>query len=467
MKLFQFFWQIRALIFLSPLLLCISCKKSSEQTKGGEVDTVLSDAVDSKQPNQQAPVTPNLSNKTDNFAAEVGELTKKANAAEAKFDFATAIQHWEQIGEIVSKRFGDNSWQSTNVKLAIDTARKQSKFDNSQLRVLQTVAQLQAEIAKAIQKRDYNTAYQRCYQASQLTKSLFGTQSYLFARMQNQLAHIAASNRQSELALSYYETALSTLKSEMGTVHPEVEATSFAIGQIYQQMGKSDKAISYLAESVSLSRKVWGEQNLIYATRAHDLGVAYHKTKNYQQAIKFLNIARQVRVKQLGTDHPQLAHTLRNIGVVFQDKLEYTKAGYYYDAATKIFLSRLGPENPFTIDCQTKLAIVLTILKEYPRSEALLAKLAETQKKLWPTSPIYAQTLFRLATVQSYQGKYETAEPFFKQALAIQSKSLGDRHSETQKTVAAYAMLLNRTGREARAKQLKSGIRTVGHTEDE
>ena len=78
-----------------------------------------------------------------------------------------------------------------------------------------------------------------------------------------------------------------------------------------------------------------------------------------------------------------------------------------------------------------------------------------------------AQTLFRLATVQSYQGKYDTAEPLFQQALKMQQGLLGDSHSETKRTVEAYAMLLSRTGRQAKADELQSNIRRVTHVQEE
>ncbi len=474
MKPIQSIWRWQTTIFLLPCLCFVGCSKKSEQADQDDVDTVLSDAAKGDQqkpaqPDQHKPVSVAEANKfqQSEFASRVQKLTGQANAAEAKFDFKTALEHWDEVYKIVSKRFGEKAWQTTNVRLAIKTARQQSKFDNSQRRVLQTISQLQQKTATALRTKDNNEAYQSCHQASQLTKSLFGSQSYLYARMQNQLAHIAALNRQPELALSFYEAALSILKAEMGNIHPEVESTTFSIGQTYQRMGNAKKSISYLADSVNQSRQVWGELHLIYATRTHDLGVAYHQTKNYEQALKFLNISRQIRMKQLGNDHPQLAHNLRNLGVVYQDQMLYTKSTMYYDAACKIFMSRLGPENPFTMDCQTKLAVVLTMLKEYPKSEAILTQLAETQKKLWPNNPIYAQTLFRLATVQSYQAKYKQAEPLFKQALTIQTKELGDRHSETQKTIDLYATLLTRTGRESQAKQLRAGVRTAGNFEDE
>ena len=373
---------------LVAIIATVGCQKTEQADSKDNVDTNLTDQVAQGAPGasqpenqKQAGDTPAQPSDGADFSKRVSELTRLANQAESRFEFDKAVGYWNQIAQLVQNKFGADSWQATNVKLATRTAQQQAGFDASQRKVLATAAKLQESSSESLQKNDFNGAYQNCHQASKLTKSLFGTRSYLFARMQNQLAYIASRNRQNELALSYYETALGILLQEMGEVHPEVETVYFSIAQLHQQLGQTQKAIAHYEKAATIAQQVWGSENLIYATRIHDLGVARHQNKNYKQAIEDLHVARKIREKELGLDHPQLAHNLRNLGVVYQDDLKFALAADLYQEANKIFLSRLGPENPFTLDCTTKWAITLTLLKKYPESEKVLAQLAETQKK--------------------------------------------------------------------------------------
>jgi tetratricopeptide (TPR) repeat protein len=408
-----------------------------------------------------------LNKSEEDFSKRIAQLTLQANKYENAREYDNALKTWSTIQTEISSRYGPESWQATNVRVAVKTAQAKAKFNPQQEKILLSIDQLQIQINKALNEKNFSQAYDACLQSAQMTQIIFGSDSYRFARMQTQLGQISLYNQQPELAISYFEKALQILKQQLGNVHPDVEVTTFSIGQVYQQTNRNAEAIPYLAEATNLSRKIWGESELNYAARSHELGVAYHRDKKFDRAIDFLSIAEKIRREKLNKNHPQLAHCLRNLSVVYQDQKKFQQAAEKMKAAIDIFMDQFGPTNAFTIDAQTKYATQLTILKDYVAAEKVFQELAKTQKKMWSDKhPLYAQTLYRLGAVQAYQKKYDQAEPNFVQAYQIQKTALGERNSETQLTVAAYAKLLDRTGRDALATQIRNGIRTVGFDQE-
>ena len=67
------------------------------------------------------------------------------------------------------------------------------------------------------------------------------------------LAQISRYNRQPQLAQQYYRNALEIYRRELGTVHPDVDAVLFAMGQTEQQTGNPQNSIPYYQEAIMCS----------------------------------------------------------------------------------------------------------------------------------------------------------------------------------------------------------------------
>ncbi|HSE57709.1 MAG TPA: tetratricopeptide repeat protein, partial [Nitrospiraceae bacterium] len=76
-----------------------------------------------------------------------------------------------------------------------------------------------------------------------------------------------------------------------------------------------------------------------------------------------------------------------------------------------------------------------------------------------------AVTLGNLGQLYSAQGRYTDAEPYYRRALEVREKVLGDMHPDVAKSLEEYAVLLRTMGREKEALPLESraqGIRVRG-----
>jgi tetratricopeptide (TPR) repeat protein len=76
-------------------------------------------------------------------------------------------------------------------------------------------------------------------------------------------------------------------------------------------------------------------------------------------------------------------------------------------------------------------------------------------------NPGTAAMLANLALLYSQQGRYTEAEPFFKQALAIDQESAASGKMDTIRLLTGYAKLLRGMKRKAEAKRLEEQVRAL------
>ena len=424
--------------------------------------TAANDPTSDELPAEQRRESKLLDDET--FATEINRLSQEANQLESELQFGEAVQRWEQMLDLVSQRHGSDSWQTRNVQLALRTSQHAAGFTDAQLAQVRQLAELRQKIGQAVRQRDFSQAYDIGLEVFETTQMLFGKQSFLSARCQIELGEIAVSDGQNpQLALNFYVAALEILQQEFGMLHPETEATLFRIGQSLQQNGQLEQALSYLESSTQIAEKVWGKDDTTYASRSHDLGVVYHRTGKLEESRQAISRAVKIRRERLGDTHPQVGHALRNLAVVHQDLNQLDVASRMFKEAIEIFLARYGAGNGFTIDAQLQLATVLSLLKQYPDAENVLATAAQAQgNALGQRDASYVETLSKLGIVMCYQAKYDKAEPLLKHALEVQSAQLGRSNPLTQRTLAAYVKMLERTDRAALAAEFAAEIRQTG-----
>jgi tetratricopeptide (TPR) repeat protein len=96
---------------------------------------------------------------------------------------------------------------------------------------------------------------------------------------------------------------------------------------------------------------------------------------------------------------------------------------------------RFGADDPQTAKTLTNLARVLLVLGAGAKAEALLARAIAIQRALPGDHPDKARTLAVMGGYHSGRGDLAAAEPYFKQALAMRTATLGPEHPLTLDTL--------------------------------
>jgi tetratricopeptide (TPR) repeat protein len=168
--------------------------------------------------------------------------------------------------------------------------------------------------------------------------------------------------------------------------------------------------------------------------------------KGYQRAIEQARIA-------LSENSPILAGYLYRISTLFDELGNYSAGIPPAEEAVKIFKTKAKSRT---------LALYFNNLAELYRSQGRyeeaepLYKQALTlyQKLLGDRHPDVAIIINNLAVLYKSQGRYEEAEPLYKQALALKQELLGDRHLSVATSINNLAVLYDSQGRYEEAEPL-------------
>ena len=194
---------------------------------------------------------------------------------------------------------------------------------------------------------------------------------------------------------------------------PAVQAEMLdVIGTVYRELGLFDHAQPLLERSLAMHRRLADGPDSTTATSLHHLAQLHQEQGNYEQAESLFREALSIRRAVLGNQHPNVAATLSQLGsLLWFNKGEYAPADSALRAALSIRRATLGNAH---IDV--------------------------------------AASLNTLANVNHRQGKYDQAEPYYREALTLYRERLG-RHPNVAIVQSNFAALLRDRGAYAEAER--------------
>ncbi len=384
----------------------------------------------------------------------ISEYIENANRLESEFKFAEAVKVWQQIEPLVVNQAGKESWQATNARLSLATARRQAAFGEDELNTMREFAARRATLDENLKNRDVEAAIIDLKWMLDATQSLLGDNSHTLGRQNLSLGQLLVQLGRLKEAQQYLQAALEINRSQLGDVHPETDTNLFLMGQSSMQMGEHEQGVSYLEQSEQISRKLWGDEHPTTASRKNDLGVAYHSAGRMAEAERQLLQALALRKQLLKPTDATIGETLRNLGVVYLDTKQLKKSAVALKEAVDIFSNSMGEANGLTLDSRSRLATAKMLSKEYLAAEGQLRQVVHQFETHADHTRELANACFQLAVALGHQGQYHEAEPLLKRALNIQRNTLGQWHPKTVQTLKTLAVLYQRTGENEQAKSI-------------
>ncbi len=386
----------------------------------------------------------------------LSEQVVRARQLETEGNFAEATRVWSEIESYLTGQFGSQSWQVTNAKLARAETELRSLMTPSQLDQLGQTKQFEQAAARALAEKDYPQAVAALQQMEQTIAAHFGEQYHAIAQVKFQIAQIHHQSENWQAAYKNYRDALLIFQRDYGPLHPHVEMVHFRLAKLMRDQGRWPQAIDYYRRSLELADKIYGPQHVDVATRANDLGTAHFENNELDLALTYLGRAAQIRSESLGEGSPAVGQSMLNLGLVYLQKTEYVSAEQHLSKAARIFQSELGHRHPLTLAAKTRWATSLVLAGKTEVAEQILVDIYRDKLARFGNRHVStAKTAYQLAVTRARRGDYAQALPLISQALATQESELGLEHAETQKTVAAYVSMLERSGRQAEAANLK------------
>jgi len=229
---------------------------------------------------------------------------------------------------------------------------------------------------------------------------------------------------------------------------PEIQAEMLmAIGNAYDELGRSDLSVPLLERALALRRAAFGPEHVLVARTMGDLGVTRCIMGDYATCEQLQREALDMRRRLLGEEHRDVAASLKFMGEMLNNKGDVRAAEEYFRAALAMRRRLLGSEHEDTLSSMSSLAGMLSRKGDFDGAESLHRDaLALRRKTLGDEHPHVANSLASLGSMSYDKGDYDAAESFYRQAIAIRRRLFGEEHPSLAASITGLGRVLLRKG---------------------
>lgn len=221
------------------------------------------------------------------------------------------------------------------------------------------------------------------------------------------------------------------------------EGKEVYLAELYNSMGlvcvyleKYEEAEAYLKKSLAEKKRYLDENDPSIATGYTNLGLAYDGLKKYDCALRYHRKAMKIREEKLGKNHLLTAECYSNIGAVFFHSGEYPKAKKYLKEALKLKESMPQKDDLSIATSHNNLGADYMFLGELQKASLHMKEALHIRVEiLGSCHPLTASSYYNYGVVNRKLNRPELALKYLVAALRIYRLTLGNEHSETQKTV--------------------------------
>ena len=392
-------------------------------------------------------------------------LGKVADAQEARQDFVSAERARDEVIQLTTRTQGADSWLVTNARLALALTRQLQKCDAGQLASLvETTAQLNRANERINEKKyaeavplveqahktrlailgPENTmshmsltrlvvayfydgkmgeAVKRANEARDVGLRLFGPQHPQFASALENLAHLDRNQGDLVTAAAGFRQVYAIRAQSQGPQQTDTQSTAGALAGVLQQLASAAEEHHDYAVAHPLREEA-------VALQTATLGVNHWQTFDARWALA--HIEKMAMLDEIQREYLKEASEkfLESMQLVQQQK--YVAALSAAERALELRKEILGPEHR-----HTALAIQQVGVLTYYRGDTLRAlrilvpNILTLRTSYGITSPDYAQMLVNIGNVYLAHKDVANAAEVTRQALDVNTKSLGANHEKT------------------------------------
>jgi len=191
--------------------------------------------------------------------------------------------------------------------------------------------------------------------------------------------------------------------------------------------------------------------------RHKDSGASEKSVVNVDKETERALMAEYRESQRHGTEDLAMARTLSNLAILRRQQGDLVEAEQLYRRALTIRERQQGPDHPDVAATLNNLAGVLAAQGNYDAAQPLLERaLNVRQKALGNDHVLTAESLSNLALLYAAQGNADAAEPLYQRAVAILERNDGATKSGLDRVLDNYGALLDDTGRDREAADLKA-----------
>lgn len=262
-------------------------------------------------------------------------------------------------------------------------------------------------------------------------------------------------------AENYYKEVLEIRKKSLGENHPDVGASYFNIATLCHSMGRYEEAAKAYEQALEIMKVSLGEEHLELPPVMHNLARLYSEMGRNEEAEALHERGLEIREKGWGPEHVRVILSLNDLGYFYTTTGRYTEAEPLFRRALSLAEKEWGPDSIRIVEALRYIGYMFLLKGENKEAEQHLIRALDICKKEPEADPKeLAGVCYYLAYLYHHNlNRFEEAEEFYKQALALQEENLGSDSIEVKEIIKEYASLLKQMGRKEEAEKLESRIK--------
>jgi serine/threonine-protein kinase len=299
-------------------------------------------------------------------------------------------------------------------------------YDDPELRIslLNSIASVYASLDRhesAIELREESLALER---------ELYGDISSQVIESLVMLAEQYQALADYQRAFEYFDEQLEIAGRLYGGDAAALGAAEAAKAQVYatQGFGNQAEAMQLLESGIGKMRSASAEysRHLINALVA----LAYWQSEDWHEAaLASLAEALELSDRHYGPDSLSAAIIHAQTATTWSVQEEYDKAEPEFQRALAIYESKIGTDHATTISALNNLGILALRTKDFAGAEKIFREIVERYERKYGTEhQLIADTYQNLATVLTYQGRYQESIPMHRKAAEVYDAVLPEGH---------------------------------------
>ena len=271
-------------------------------------------------------------------------------------------------------------------------------------------------------------------QATELTKSIYGENTYEYAQALNDLNSVYFRQGKYQLVqqrLTQTKNIRENLAIDQnGPILDKDYATNINnLGLSFYLQGKLQEGEKYFRQANELRNKIYLKPHPEQAQSLTNLGLLLNDDGRPDEALPYLQQALEVRESTLSSGHMRINDAKNNLAMVLHENKEFIQAESIYGEILKNAVENLGESNPQVISIMTNRANTLLELQQYILAKTLFQKSLDNRLNSLPEGHLYlSYNYIGLGRTLHALGEISKSKELLLKALEIRTDKLQPPH---------------------------------------
>jgi eukaryotic-like serine/threonine-protein kinase len=359
-------------------------------------------------------------------------------------------KRYQQVGQFIKDMLGK---MLPSVALGRDTTLLRDVLAQTADRVSKELTgqpEVQAELYVTLggayrDLGDYGKAEELNREALRLREAGVGKERLAVADSFTSLGWILLMQEKLAEAEVLFRQALEMRKKLAGSENEGVAAILHGLGNVRRKRGDLAEAETMLGESLVMTRRHLGKEHLTCAGPLHHLALVLEHRGDLAGSEGMFREALALKKRHLGQDHPDVALELQDLAYVLRKRNDLAGAENLLREAVRIYSKQqlLATERRDVAQAVNDLGEVFKDRGKLGELETLLRDRLATARVLYSAHPEKLEgPVYGLGEVLFLEGKYDEAEPLYREVIKSRRNRLPFDHEEVLTATASLARLL-------------------------